>query len=352
MRSDIPSQLLTKHSFPNDIEGLFVEINSRKSKWLLIGTYNPPSQNDQYYFDCLGKALDVYSSYETIILTEGFNSQQSECVFDSFLYQHDLTNLVKEGTCYKNPGNLSRIDLYLTNTPLSSQNTSSVFTGFSDFHKLVLTVFKTTFVKCKLKKFFYRDYKHFNHESFEKDLKCALSTFEKINYQEFDKTFIETLNKHAPLKKKLVRANQPPYMTKALRKAIMRRYELETKYFKLKTNDTLKAYKKQKNYCSRLYKKERKKFFENLNLSFVVDNKKFSKLVKPLFNEKGGGVSNEVVLLEKDKILRDNNEVPKEFHSYFNSIVSSLRITENEYTIQKNISSSEPIDKAIMLFRF
>ena len=273
-------------------------------------------------------------------------------MFDSFLYQHDLTNLVKEGTCYKNPGNLSHIDLYLTNTQLSSQSTSSVFTGFSDFHKLVLTVFNTTFVKCKLKEFFYRDYKHFNHESFEKDLKCALSTFEKINYQEFDKTFIETLNKHAPLKKKSVRANQPPYMTKALRKAIMRRYELETKYFKLKTNDTLKAYKKQKNYYSRLYKKERKKFFENLNLPFVVDNKKFSKLVKPLFNEKGGGVSNEVVLLEKDKILRDDNEVPKEFHSYFNSIVSSLGITENEYTIQKNIPSSEPIDKAIMLFRF
>ena len=233
----------------------------------------------------------------------------------------------------------------MTNSPLNFQNTSSVFTGVSEFNKLVLTVFKTTFVKCKLKEFFYRDYKHFNHEIFEKDLKCALST-----YQEFDKTFIETLNKHAPLKKKLVKTNQPPYMMKALRKAFMRRYKLETKYFKLKTNDTLKAYKKQKNYCSRLYKKERKKFFENLKLSFVVDNKKFSKLVKPLFNEKGGGVSNEVVLLEKDKILRDDNEVPKEFHSCFNSIVSSLGITENEYTIQKNIPSSGPIDKAIMLF--
>ena len=115
-----------------------------------------------------------------------------------------------------------------------------------------------TLVKSKPKELFYRDYNHFNHECFEKDLKCALSTFEKINYQEFDKTFIEILSKHAPVKKKLVRANQAPYKTKALRKAIMRRSELETKYFKLKTNDTLKAYKKQKNYCSRLYKKEKK----------------------------------------------------------------------------------------------
>ena len=59
--------------------------------------------------------------------------------------------------------------------------------------------------------------------------------------------------------------------------------------------------------------------------------------MKPLFNEEGSRVSNEVVLLEKDKILRDDNEVAKEFHSYFNSTVSSLGITENKYTSQENI---------------
>ena len=64
-------------------------------------------------------------------------------------------------------------------------------------------------------------------------------------------------------------------------------------------------------------------------------------------------VSNEVVLLEKDKILRDNNEVAKEFRSYFNSIVSSLLdIIENEYTIQRNIPSSEPIDKKLLGMKF
>ena len=33
--------------------------------------------------------------------------------------------------------------------------------------------------------------------------------------------------------------------------------------------------------------------------------------MKPLFNEKGSGVSNEAVLLEKDKILRDDSKVAK-----------------------------------------
>ena len=40
------------------------------------------------------------------------------------------------------------------------------------------------------------------------------------------------LNKHAPIKKKTVRANHATYMTKALRKAVMKRSELESKYFK------------------------------------------------------------------------------------------------------------------------
>ena len=38
------------------------------------------------------------------------------------------------------------------------------------------------------------------------------------------------LNRHAPLKKKILRANHSSYMSKTLRKAIMRRSYLEKKY--------------------------------------------------------------------------------------------------------------------------
>ena len=43
LRDNIPSKLLTKLFFPNDIEDLFVELNFRKTKWLLIAKYHPPS---------------------------------------------------------------------------------------------------------------------------------------------------------------------------------------------------------------------------------------------------------------------------------------------------------------------
>ena len=43
IREDIPSKLLTKHNFPIEIEGIFIEINLRKTKWILFGSYHPKS---------------------------------------------------------------------------------------------------------------------------------------------------------------------------------------------------------------------------------------------------------------------------------------------------------------------
>ena len=47
IREDIPSKKLFRHELPDDIEGIFVEINFRKTKWLLLGTYHPPRQSDE-----------------------------------------------------------------------------------------------------------------------------------------------------------------------------------------------------------------------------------------------------------------------------------------------------------------
>ena len=43
---DIPSRVLTKHVFPYVIEGLFIELNFRKTKWLLFVTFHPLTQSD------------------------------------------------------------------------------------------------------------------------------------------------------------------------------------------------------------------------------------------------------------------------------------------------------------------
>ena len=43
VREDMPSKILEKHKLPQDVEGMFVELNFRKIKWLLFGTYRSPS---------------------------------------------------------------------------------------------------------------------------------------------------------------------------------------------------------------------------------------------------------------------------------------------------------------------
>ena len=77
-----------------------------------------------------------------------------------------------------------------------------------------------------------------------------------------------------------------PYMTKPLRKAIMIRSSLKNKLYKNFTPNNSMAYKKQRNYCSRLYKKERKKYYEKLNVKKVMDNKEFWKTVKPFLSDR------------------------------------------------------------------
>ena len=62
-----------------------------------------------------------------------------------FCKTYDLSSLIKVPTCYKNPENVSCIDLILTNRPKSFQNSSAAETALSDFHKMTVIVMKATF---------------------------------------------------------------------------------------------------------------------------------------------------------------------------------------------------------------
>ena len=126
--------------------------------------------------------------------------------------------------------NPSCIDLFLTNSAPSFQHTTTVTSGLSDFHKMVVTVTKTKFPKTQPKIVYYRDYKNFDLYAFRTDLRTQLSKINEKDYFHFEVTFLEVLERHAPMKKKTLRANDKPYMTKALRKAIMRMSSLKSKY--------------------------------------------------------------------------------------------------------------------------
>ena len=190
----------------------------------------------------------------------------------------------------------------MTNSWQSFQNTTTVSTGLSDFHKMVITVLKTTFPKAKPKVIAYRDYSKFVKHDFNTKLNANILASEVKDYETLEKKFLGLYTTLAPCKKKVVRANQKPYVTKKLRKAIMKRSSLENKFYKYRSEEHRKALKKQKNYCNRLYKRERGKYYSQLDQNNITDKKKFWNTMKPFFSNKGGGKDN-IVLVEGDKIM-------------------------------------------------
>ena len=72
-----------------------------------------------------------------------------------------------------------------------------------------------------------RDYKKFEENKSARDLTHELQNIENLSYSQFEKAFVTTLNNHLPLKKKQLRFNHSPFMSKALRKAIMMRSRLK-----------------------------------------------------------------------------------------------------------------------------
>ena len=150
VREDIPTKLLFSCLLPDDIDGMLIELNFRKSKWLLGGMYHPPSQKDDYFFKCIWRPLDVYNDiYDKFLLVGDFNAEEIEPVISEFLDLYNLINLVRDNRCFKSLKNPSCIDLFLTNCHKSFQNTNAISAGMLDHHKMIVTVMKTTFVKAK-----------------------------------------------------------------------------------------------------------------------------------------------------------------------------------------------------------
>ena len=127
----------------------------------------------------------------------------------------------------------------------------------------------------------------------------------------------------------------------------MKRSYLEKVYFKKKTPDSLKKIKKQNNYCSRLYKKERKKYFESLDPRRISDNKSFWKNIQPFFSEKQK-ISNKISLVDnKENTIFDDHLFSEEFNKFFENATRGLEINENPYIIGIDSHEINSVEKAI-----
>ena len=86
--------------------------------------------------------------------------------------------------------------------------------------------------------------------------------------------------------------------------------------------ENFNKFRKQKTFCSRLYKKERKEFLDKLDIKLVTDNKKFWTTIKPFLSHKVSKSSK----ITDDEIVSADKDIAQNFDKFYKDAVSSLNI--------------------------
>ena len=79
------------------------------------------------------------------------------------------------------------------------------------------------------------------------------------------------MDKPAPIKKKYLRANHANFVTKQLRKVIMKRSKLRNYFLKDRNDASQSAYRKRRNLCVTRLRKAKKQYFSNLEPNLIYN---------------------------------------------------------------------------------
>ena len=131
-------------------------------------------------------------------------------------------------------------------------------------------------------------------------------------------------------------------MNKTLSQAFMHRSKLKNRFNKNPTDNNKISYNQQRNYCVSLLKKEKRKYYNNLDLKIFKDNKTFWKRVKPLFSDKHKGLQPDIIIVENNITTSDKKEVAEKLNSFFSESVDNLDI---EPYLPENIN--DPLTESV-----
>ena len=94
IKEHIPSKLLNKLKIPSNLQILPIEINLRKTKWLILPIYKPPSTTESYFLEHMNRIIEYYTSeYDNILTLGDFNLEISTKGMDTFMKTHNLKSL-------------------------------------------------------------------------------------------------------------------------------------------------------------------------------------------------------------------------------------------------------------------
>ena len=206
-------------------------------------------------------------------------------------------------------------------------HSKTIESWLSDFHKMTITTMKCTYTRQKPVKITYRDYTKFNKGKFTKDFACQSHNMQKDNldtntaYNSLIITLKNTLAVHAPIKHRLIRGNQAPFINKTLSRAITHRSKLRNKYNRSKSTFDWIARKSQRNLCVKLIRRAIGEHFKLKCKNGPMNTKQFWKMVKPFISNKTNTDHNDIILIEDSEQIRDRQKVAEKLNEFFTDII-------------------------------
>ena len=193
---------------------------------------------------------------------------------------------------------------------------------------MVLTTTRANYERLKPIEIQYRSYKNFDEDKFIQDLQklpfinCKQIENKDAAYDLFKNMFKTIVDQHAPLKTKFIHGTHAPFMNKELSKAINHKSKLRNTHKKLKTKESWEAFKRQRNKCVSIKRKDILSHFTELaGKCGNCNNKKFWLEIKPFLTNKHSGKGQNIVLSENEIVVRDNTQVAEILNNYFINIV-------------------------------
>ena len=131
------------------------------------------------------------------------------------------------------------------------------------------------------------------------------------------------------MKKKFIRGNNAPFMNKSLSQAFMHRSKLKNKFNKNPTEQNKIDYNQQKNYFVSILKKEKRKYYNNIDLKIFKDNKTFWQRVNPVFSDKHKDLQPDIIIIENGETTSNKKEVGEKLNNIFTEVVNNRDIESN-----------------------
>ena len=322
----IPHKKLTDFTGVHlDIEFMTIELHLKSGKCCLFYVYKPPKVSQNIFYDfMIDKCETLLGMCKLYLVIGDLNCNwlvngRIHDLCDLF----NLTNLVKDNTCFK--GSPSLIDYILTDRPRCFNGVINLDYGSSDFHNLILTATKAHAPYVPRKKITYRSMQHFNEQSFVNDL-CLVpfyvcNIFDDVDdiYWASSLLYTNILNEHAPLKTRQVRGQQAPHFNADLRKAMHLRNRCRSLHFKNKHNKKLRFdYTNSRNAVVRINKNSIATYFDK-KCGPNASPRDFYPTVKPYLSSKMSGKS-KIILQEDGNIITDDLSIANIFNEFYANI--------------------------------